>query len=249
MAEPAAGGGGGGGGGGGASALTKQVGPLPLWVWVALVIGGLGIAFYARKTGGDVETPIVSENSPQTGVGDAGEATVTTPPPPTAPTTNEEWAQLAISQAIAAGFDAGLATDTVELYLAGQNLTVNQCAVRRWILTHVGPPPLLPPTPEKPCDILPIPNPPEEKPPPVEKPPEKPPAKPPSKPKSVTVTVCKWNSRKAPWCSTLWGIAAHYYGNGLLWPRIYAANRSKIKNPNLIYPGQKFVVPNPTRNV
>lgn len=42
---------------------------------------------------------------------------------------------------------------------------------------------------------------------------------------------------------TLSAIAQHYYGKASLWPKIYDANRDKIKNPNLIYPGQVFVIP------
>lgn len=42
---------------------------------------------------------------------------------------------------------------------------------------------------------------------------------------------------------TLWGIATRYYGNGAQYPKIYNANRSIISNPNLIYPGQKIVIP------
>ena len=42
---------------------------------------------------------------------------------------------------------------------------------------------------------------------------------------------------------TLWGIAKKYYGKGTLWPKIYNANKSKIKNPHWIYPGQKFTIP------
>ncbi len=44
----------------------------------------------------------------------------------------------------------------------------------------------------------------------------------------------------------LWCIARQkqYYGNGFAWPKIYEANRSVIgKNPNLIYPNQKFTIP------
>lgn len=41
----------------------------------------------------------------------------------------------------------------------------------------------------------------------------------------------------------LWKIAQRYYGKGSLWPRIFDANRSKIKNPHWIYPGQVFVIP------
>jgi nucleoid-associated protein YgaU len=32
-------------------------------------------------------------------------------------------------------------------------------------------------------------------------------------------------------------------GNYAWWPKIYKANKDKIKDPNLIYPGQVFVVP------
>lgn len=42
---------------------------------------------------------------------------------------------------------------------------------------------------------------------------------------------------------TLWGIAKRFYGSGAKYPTIYNANRSKIKNPNLIYPGQVLTIP------
>lgn len=42
---------------------------------------------------------------------------------------------------------------------------------------------------------------------------------------------------------TLWGIAQRYYGNGTLWPRIFDANRGKIKDPHWIFPAQVFVIP------
>lgn len=46
----------------------------------------------------------------------------------------------------------------------------------------------------------------------------------------------------------LWGIAKKkdHYGNGFAWPKIYNANRDKIKNPDLIYPKQEFTIPNLT---
>lgn len=42
---------------------------------------------------------------------------------------------------------------------------------------------------------------------------------------------------------SLWRIAQRYYGDGRLWGRIYEANRDKIRNPRLIYPGQTFIIP------
>lgn len=41
----------------------------------------------------------------------------------------------------------------------------------------------------------------------------------------------------------LWNIAKRFYGNGAKYTTIYNANRSKIKNPNLIYPGQVLWIP------
>lgn len=42
---------------------------------------------------------------------------------------------------------------------------------------------------------------------------------------------------------SLWKIAQKIYKNGSLWPKIYEANRDKIKNPDLIYPGWVLKIP------
>ena len=42
---------------------------------------------------------------------------------------------------------------------------------------------------------------------------------------------------------TLWAIAKKYYDNGASYTKIYNKNKDKIKNPNLIYPGQRLVIP------
>lgn len=38
-------------------------------------------------------------------------------------------------------------------------------------------------------------------------------------------------------------IAKSVYGDASAWRRIYEANRDKIKNPDLIHPGQEFTIP------
>lgn len=43
--------------------------------------------------------------------------------------------------------------------------------------------------------------------------------------------------------STLWAIARDRYGDGMLYVRVFAANRDHIRDPDLIYPGQVFTVP------
>jgi len=42
---------------------------------------------------------------------------------------------------------------------------------------------------------------------------------------------------------TLWALAAKYYGSGAQYTKIYEANKDKISNPNLIYPGQELTIP------
>ncbi len=43
--------------------------------------------------------------------------------------------------------------------------------------------------------------------------------------------------------NTLWGIARQKYGEGLLYVRVFEANRARIRDPDLIYPGQIFAIP------
>jgi nucleoid-associated protein YgaU len=43
--------------------------------------------------------------------------------------------------------------------------------------------------------------------------------------------------------NTLWGIASDNYGDGMLYVRVFEANRDRIRDPDLIYPGQVFTVP------
>lgn len=56
-----------------------------------------------------------------------------------------------------------------------------------------------------------------------------------SKPTTKTYTVKKGDC--------LWNIAKKQYGNGAQYTKIYNANKDKIKNPNLIYPGQVLTIP------
>ncbi|NND17990.1 MAG: LysM peptidoglycan-binding domain-containing protein [Silicimonas sp.] len=43
--------------------------------------------------------------------------------------------------------------------------------------------------------------------------------------------------------NTLWGIAREKYGEGILYVRVFEANTDRIRDPDLIYPGQIFSVP------
>ena len=43
--------------------------------------------------------------------------------------------------------------------------------------------------------------------------------------------------------NTLWGIASATYGDGVMYVRVFDANKSQIRDADLIYPGQIFVLP------
>ncbi len=56
-------------------------------------------------------------------------------------------------------------------------------------------------------------------------------------PKEYTVVLNR-NDR-----DSLSKIAKRFYNNATLWPLIYTANRDKIKDPDMIFPGQTFTIP------
>jgi nucleoid-associated protein YgaU len=47
---------------------------------------------------------------------------------------------------------------------------------------------------------------------------------------------------------SLWRISRKVYGRGTRYTQIYEANAVQIRNPDLIYPGQIFVVPSSVAN-
>ena len=46
----------------------------------------------------------------------------------------------------------------------------------------------------------------------------------------------------------LWRISRISYGRGIRYPIIFEANRDQIRHPDLIYPGQVFVLPHASDN-
>jgi nucleoid-associated protein YgaU len=50
-----------------------------------------------------------------------------------------------------------------------------------------------------------------------------------------TVTVVKGDN--------LWDLARRFYGDGLRYADLFSANSTQLRDPNLIYIGQIFVVP------
>lgn len=227
--------------------LGKQYGPLPLGAWVAVVAGGLGIAYYSTRGRGNSPT-LVNDTSGSPGVGTGGVSSWIQNTPPAgsdtvaqAPTTNEEWARLAINYLIAQGYDPALSDSTIRKYLESSPLTLAEYALSKIALAKLGSPPQPlpnpPPPPEKPAVVTPV-------------PPDPGPGQAVPPPQNVRwVVVTKYPSQ----FGTLWGISKWAYGNGALYMRIYNANRRGVKrpdgtagfmyNPNLIHPGERLYIP------
>ncbi|MGO4388783.1 LysM peptidoglycan-binding domain-containing protein [Microvirga sp. 2YAF29] len=58
-----------------------------------------------------------------------------------------------------------------------------------------------------------------------------------------TVVIPNINTAIVSRGDNLWRISQRIYGQGLRYTVIYGANQDQIRNPNLIYPGQVFVLP------
>ncbi len=65
-----------------------------------------------------------------------------------------------------------------------------------------------------------------------------------SQPTTSGVTIKKGGEYTIKKGDSLSKIAGAVYGDIFLWPKIWAANRDQIHNPNLIFPGQKIKIPN-----
>ena len=69
------------------------------------------------------------------------------------------------------------------------------------------------------------------------------PAKKPTTSKPTVTPTVKKRTYTVKKGDSLWNIAKKYYGNGNQYTKIYNANKSKIKDPNKIYPGQVLTMP------
>jgi len=54
------------------------------------------------------------------------------------------------------------------------------------------------------------------------------------------IYVVQWRKKNT---DCLWRISLAVYNDASLWPAIYIANKDQIKDPDLIFPGQKFKIP------
>lgn len=217
--------------------LGKEVGPLPLGVWVVVVGGSLGYMLYSKNKGAAAATTATDPTAtidpttgqqidPNTGlpVADSGTGVngqwINVTPPTTggaapAPTDNDQWGQLAINQLIAKGYDPAQAQAAVANGLQGNQMSIMQYALWREALLIMGAPPY-------PLDVVP----PTSVPGPVK--PKTPTPTPPRKPSAPTGTKYKIQHG-----DTLRGLAQKFYHDKSKYMRIYQANRIGVKRPEL----------------
>jgi nucleoid-associated protein YgaU len=66
---------------------------------------------------------------------------------------------------------------------------------------------------------------------------------PPSTPSPADPVIQSVQTKRVATGHTLWALSQSYYGDPTRYPAIVEANRAQIHNPNVIFPGQVFVVP------
>ena len=129
--------------------LGKQVGPLPLGAWVAVIGGGLTIAYFVNKgqAKSDRQYEPLIEEGVGTGLVPAGAVIQPyQPPEDTEQEDNPAWGRKVLNYLIGTGADPATADNAVRKYLSGENLTIQENALLNLALVKFGSPPeALPP--------------------------------------------------------------------------------------------------------
>lgn len=236
------------------AALSTKVAGLPAGAWLAVAATGLGVAFVMRRSGSPAPTVAGADPGLDNTVAGAGNLLVGAPssnPTGTAPyaggyavpTTNEEWATAAQTALFAKGYSALGVNLAVRKFLNGDALNTQESALIGVALAAVGPPPSAPPPP---MTSTPLPGP---------VPPLPTPAPHPAPARPAHATVSHHPAPPTPHKTPApavhvvargesLSLIARRVGHGMTWQKLYAANRGVVgKNPNLIRPGQRLVIP------
>jgi hypothetical protein len=125
--------------------LGKQVGPLPLGAWLAVVGGGLGIAWYAQRSqGGAADTGDDETQLAEAGVGEGTAAFIpaaeVSQPAPTVETL-DEWINKAVRAAVSIGASPLQIEQALRLYAKGEKLSSTQEQIVNRVITLIGPAP------------------------------------------------------------------------------------------------------------
>jgi hypothetical protein len=125
----------------------KQIGPLPLGAWIAVVGGSLAYMMYSRSRTSNA--PVEVAAGPDAGVGLGGMGAVGAYSPtdgyvsaPAAPVTsvddNESWGRQAFNWLVGTGADGGVVDTAIRNYLDGRTLNTQQQALITQALTKFG---------------------------------------------------------------------------------------------------------------
>lgn len=229
-----------------AELLKGETAGVPNGVLAVVVLAGLGYAWYRKRQNATANTATTS--------GTASDGSTLNGPPseflpaqlPTENNTptnqgfqsNADWTVAALKWSINNAnktnppmnpLSAGTALGD---YLAGNAVTQGEQDIINAVIVGIGPPPFPPQG-----NVLITPPPPPVAPPPTPTP-TPPPAPAPVTPPGPHMAPGTWYTVKRG--DNLTNIGKFF---GRTWQQIYNANRDKIKNPNLIYPGQVLWIP------
>lgn len=126
--------------------LGKKVGPLPMGAWIAVVGGGLALAYFVNR-GQSAEPQLAAEPGVGTGLIPAGAGVEPLPSTEANETasTNAQWEQTVSNWLIAQGHDPGVSSNAVRKYLSGETLTLQeQSLINLALIVHGTPPEPLP---------------------------------------------------------------------------------------------------------
>lgn len=139
------------------SFLTKQVGPFPMFVWLAAGGAGIGLAYMLNKgTAGSSDStgylPVEGAGgilphgaNPVIFAPGSGSTEGSDPTPPEAPMTLEDWASQALALAVSQGWPTLDASNAVTGMLQQRELSPTQCVIANRLLAMMPPPRPLPP--------------------------------------------------------------------------------------------------------
>lgn len=125
--------------------LSKQIGPLPLGAWIAIVGGGLAFAYYTS-----------THAAAPAAVADPGVAAgydAATPPPDTSTDTgtagititdNDSWGTAAVNALVARGYSPSASQTAISKYLSGGSPNLTDTALINLAILLIGAPPSLP---------------------------------------------------------------------------------------------------------
>lgn len=191
--------------------LTKQVGPLPVGVWLAVVGGGLGLAYYTSRNPARTTAP---DTDPGVGVGAGTPGFLPVSPPPTTPAEfadNDAWARAAVAYLVGNNNNPTASSIAIRKYVDGNTWTAAEDILIKTAIKAIGPPPLIPigggtiPAPTTPI-----------------------PPNPTSTPPGIWVTV----QPASPSTTTLQGMAKRFLGYYAGFATIFNANRAGVRRPD-----------------